>query len=245
MESGFEGQGAIVTGGARGIGAAIARELMMRGCRVAIWDLDLSGLAETLGQTPALSAVVDVADAASVEQAFARTLAQLGRVEVLINNAGINGLVGPMDDYPLAEWDRVIRIDLFSVFHCCRAAVPHMRAAGYGRIVNIASIAGKEGSPGASAYSAAKAGVIGFSKAVARELAETGVTINCVAPAIAETDLFKQMTPAHIQTARGRIPMNRFAGVEEIAAVAVFAASPACSFTSGFTFDASGGRATY
>ncbi|MFZ4533650.1 MAG: SDR family NAD(P)-dependent oxidoreductase [Alsobacter sp.] len=245
METGFDGQCAIVTGGARGIGAAIARELMLRRCKVAIWDLDLSGLAETLGQAPALAAIVDVADAASVEQAFALTLAEFGRIEVLINNAGINGPIGPMDDYPLAEWDRVIRVDLFSVFHCCRVAVPHMRATGYGRIVNIASIAGKEGSAGASAYSAAKAGVIGFSKAVARELAETGVTINCVAPAIAETDLFKQMTPAHIQTARGRIPMNRFARVEEIAAVAVFAASPACSFTSGFTFDASGGRATY
>lgn len=241
MTSEFAGQTAIVTGGARGIGLAIVKELLSRGCRVSVWDRSFEGLDNTAVDC----CVVDVADTGAVAVAFGKTLLAFGRVDVLINNAGINGPIHRVEDYPPEHWHDVIRVDLTSVFNCCRAAIPAMRAANYGRIVNIASIAGKEGSAGAAAYSAAKAGVIGFSKAVAKELAETGVTINCVAPAIAETDLFKQMTATHIATARSKIPMNRFAKVEEIAAVAVFAASPACSFTSGFTFDASGGRATY
>lgn len=150
-----------------------------------------------------------------------------------------------MVDYPLEEWYRVIAIDLTSVFLCCRAVVPHMQKNKYGRIVNVSSIAGKEGSANASPYSAAKAGVIGFAKAVSKELATSGVTINCIAPVIAETPLFKQMTPAHIQNARSKIPMDRFLKVEEIAAMIGFIASPACSFTTGAVFDISGGRGTY
>ena len=238
-------QAAIVTGGRRGIGLAIAQELARQGCRVALWDLDFDGFSRGSFASPVDTRIVDVADARSVEDAFEATVAQFGRVDILINNAGINGPIHPAEDYPLELWDKVLRVDLTGVFYCCRVAIPHMRKNGYGRIVNISSIAGKEGSAGASAYSAAKAGLIGFSKAVAKEIAETGVTINCIAPAIAETDLFKEMTAAHIQNARSKIPMNRFAKVEEIAAMAVFAASPACSFTSGFTFDVTGGRATY
>ena len=181
----------------------------------------------------------------SVERAFAAAVARFGQVHILVNNAGVNGLVAPAEDYPLDEFARVLAVDLTGVFHCCRAAIGHMKANRYGRIVNIASIAGKEGMPGISAYSAAKAGVIGYSKAIARELATSGVTVNCVAPAITQTELFQEMTQAHIDAALARIPMGRFCTPEEIAAVVAFAASEACSFTTGFVFDATGGRATY
>jgi len=242
--TGIDGQVAIVTGAARGIGLAIARRLDADGCRVVVWDRDLEPLARS-GFAPAATDSVDVTDHAGVESAFAQAVARFGKVHILVNNAGVNGPVAPAEHYPLDAFARVLAVDLTGVVHCCRAAIVHMKANGYGRIVNIASIAGKEGMPGISAYSAAKAGVIGYSKAIARELATSGVTVNCVAPAITETELFLEMTREHIDAALARIPMGRFCAPEEIAAIVAFAASPACSFTTGFVFDATGGRATY
>jgi 3-oxoacyl-[acyl-carrier protein] reductase len=244
MPNRFSGQTAVVTGGARGIGLAIAERLAAEECRVVIWDRDLAPLRQAVFQ-PALAQIVDVTDFAGIERAFAEVTARFGSLQVLVNNAGVNGPVMPAWEYPFEDWARVLAVDLTGVFHCCRALVPHMRAQGYGRIVNIASIAGKEGMPGISAYSAAKAGVIGYAKALARELATSGVTVNCIAPAITETELFDEMTPAHIDTAKARIPMGRFCKVEEIAAQVAYVASPECSFTTGFVFDVTGGRATY
>jgi NAD(P)-dependent dehydrogenase (short-subunit alcohol dehydrogenase family) len=239
----FDGQTAIVTGGARGIGLGIAQRLMQEGCRVAVWDID--PVAHAAGCKPALVQRVDIADLGAVERAFAAALEALGGVDILVNNAGVNGPVLPAWEYPPEEWARVLAIDLTGVFHCCRVAVPHMRGRRYGRIVNIASIAGKEGMPGISAYSAAKAGVIGFTKAIARELAESGVTVNAIAPVIVETALFREMTPEHIEGAEARIPMGRFLTVPEVAALAAWIASRESSFTTGAVFDISGGRATY
>jgi len=241
----FAGQCAVITGGARGIGLGIAQRLAAEGCAIVIWDREPQAFdAARAGFEAAALIGVDVASEMSVRAAAARTLEQVA-VDILVNNAGISGPVMPSWDYPLEAWDQVLAVDLTGVFLCCRALLPHMRSRGYGRIVNIASIAGKEGSPGIAAYSAAKAGVIGFSKALARELIGSDVLVNCVAPVMAETDLLGQMTPEHIAATKARIPMGRFVGVAEIAATAAFAASRDCSFTTGFTFDVSGGRATY
>jgi NAD(P)-dependent dehydrogenase (short-subunit alcohol dehydrogenase family) len=242
--SGMQDQVAIVTGAARGIGLAIARRLSAQGCRVVAWDRDLAPLAHS-DYAPEFAEAVDVTDYADVERAFSAVVGRVGQVHILVNNAGINGPVAPAEHYPLDDFARVLAVDLTGVFHCCRATIAHMKTNGYGRIVNIASIAGKEGMPGISAYSAAKAGVIGYSKAIARELATSGVAVNCVAPAITQTELLAEMTQEHIEGARARIPMGRFCAPEEIAAVVAFAASPECSFTTGFVFDATGGRATY
>jgi NAD(P)-dependent dehydrogenase (short-subunit alcohol dehydrogenase family) len=239
------GQTAIVTGGARGIGLAIAQRLTELGCRAVIWDVDVSSLAGSGSFQPALAQHVDVTDRASIERAFTEAVARFGHIEILVNNAGINGPVAEMTDYPLDAWDKVLAVDLTGVFYCCRVVVPHMRERRYGRIVNVSSIAGKEGTAGVAAYCAAKAGVIGFAKALARELATVGVTVNSVTPVMAETELLKQMTPEHIAAARSRIPMGRFCTVEEIAAMVAWIASPECSFTTGGVFDISGGRATY
>jgi 3-oxoacyl-[acyl-carrier protein] reductase len=246
MKPALAGQSAIVTGGARGIGLGIARRLADEGARVALWDVDFAGFdAGTAGFAPADVQTVNVADIAAVERAFAGTEAALGKVDILVNNAGINGPVLPTWEYPLDAWDRVLAVDLTGVFYCCRVAVPGMRARGYGRIVNVASIVGKEGAPGISAYAAAKAGAIGFTKALARELVGSGVLVNAIAPVITETDLFKEMTPEHIASARAKIPMDRFLRIPEIAAMVAWIAGPECSFTTGFVFDLSGGRATY
>ena len=242
--NGARKRSAIVTGGARGIGLAISRRLAADGHDVVVWDRDVAPLAGS-GFSAAHTEIVDVADYASVERAFAATVARVGRVDVLVNNAGVNGPVVAAEDYPLDAFAHVVAVDLTGVFHCCRAAIAHMKARGFGRIVTIASIAGKEGMPGISAYSAAKAGVIGYSKSIARELATSGITVNCIAPAITQTDLFAEMTDAHISGALARIPMGRFCQPEEIAALVAFVASDDCSFTTGFVFDATGGRATY
>jgi 3-oxoacyl-[acyl-carrier protein] reductase len=242
MTTGLAGQVAIVTGAARGIGLGIAERLARDGCRVVSWDRD-----PVAGGSfkPALSQAVDVSDFASVERAFGEAVEAMGRIDILINNAGVNGITVPGWDYPIEEWHWVIAIDLTGVFYCCRTAARHMRENGYGRIVTIASIAGKEGNPLSPAYSAAKAGVIGLTKSLASDLARSGVTVNALAPAITETELFKEMTDEFIASRRQRIPMGRFCTVEEIASMTAWVASPECSFTTGFTFDISGGRATY
>ena len=236
MKLEFAGQTAVVTGAARGIGLAIARLLYESGARVEGWDLRPSEdacFARLRG--------VDVSDEASVSGAAAAA----GEVDILVNNAGVNGPTKPAWEYTLAEWNAVLAVDLTGVFLCSRALIPGMRERGYGRIVNIASIAGKEGNPDAIAYGAAKAGVVGVTKTLARELARSGVLVNCITPSMAETPFLEGMSAEYVADRRARIPMGRFARVEEIAAMAVFAASPACSFTTGMAFDVSGGRADY
>lgn len=228
----FRGRTAIVTGGAAGIGAAIVKRLQDSGARVRVWDV-------------AGADAVDVTDQASVERATAKTLADMGKIDVLVNNAGIAGMNAPTVDYPVGEWERVLRVNLTSQFLCCRAVAPHMVKAGYGRIVNIASVAGKEGNPNAVAYSASKAGVISLTKSLGKELAQSGVLVNCVTPAAAKTAIFDQMTEQHIQYMLSKIPMNRFVNVDEIAALVCWLASEDCSFSTGGVFDISGGRATY
>ena len=228
----FAGRTAVVTGGAQGIGAAIAKRLQASGAKVAIWDLEGSPR-------------VDVADQTSIESAVKRSMAELGRIDVLINNAGIAGPSMPVVEYPVSEWQRVIDIDLNGPFLCCRAVVPHMVKAGYGRIVNIASIAGKEGNPNAAAYAAAKGGLIAFTKALGKELAQSGVLVNCVTPAAAQTAILEQVTAEFTKYMLSKIPMGRFVKVEEIAALVCWLASEECSFSTGAVFDISGGRATY
>ena len=229
----FKGRSAIVTGGLQGIGAAIATRLESSGAIVRVWDL------------AAKKDPVDVSDAAAVERATAKALAELGNIDVLVNNAGIAGLNVATAEYPVEEWERVLRVNLTSQFLCCRALAPHMVKRKYGRIVNIASIAGKEGNPNAVAYSASKAGVIALTKSLGKELAQTGVLVNCVTPAAAKTAIFDQMTREHIDYMLSKIPMNRFVTVDEIAALVCWLASEDCSFSTGAVFDISGGRATY
>ncbi|UPG71945.1 SDR family oxidoreductase [Roseomonas gilardii subsp. gilardii] len=242
----LRGRRAIVTGGARGIGRAIARALHEHGAQVAVWDLSPQSFdPDDAGFTPALLQQVDVASLPSVQSAFAECLATLGHVDILVNNAGINGPVAPCWEYPPEAWAKVLAVDLNSVFYGCRTVIPHMRERGHGRIVNVASIAGKEGVQFISGYSAAKGGVIAFTKAVAKELAQDGILINCIAPAMAETELLSQMSEAHIAASRAKIPMGRLLRVEEIAAMVAWIVGPGCSFTTGFTFDLTGGRATY
>jgi NAD(P)-dependent dehydrogenase (short-subunit alcohol dehydrogenase family) len=229
----FKGRTAIVTGGLQGIGAAIAKRLKASGARTRVWD------------AAAKTGPVDVSDAVAVERAAAKALADLGKIDVLVNNAGVAGLNVPTVDYPIEEWERVLKVNLTSQFLCCRALAPHMVKRKYGRIVNIASIAGKEGNPNAVAYSASKAGVIALTKSLGKELAQTGVLVNCVTPAAAKTAIFDQMTQQHIDYMLSKIPMNRFVTVEEIASLVCWLASEDCSFSTGAVFDISGGRATY
>jgi 3-oxoacyl-[acyl-carrier protein] reductase len=243
----FKGRAAIVTGGAQGIGLAIVKRLAASGAKVRIWDHDqklLAKTAATLGSAVSGDAV-DVTDTAAVERGTRSALETLGRIDVFVNNAGIAGMTKPVVDYPVEEWKRVIDVDLNGPFLCCRAVVPHMVKAGYGRIVNIASIAGKEGNPNAAAYAAAKGGLIAFTKALGKELAQTGVLVNCVTPAAAQTAILEQVTPEFAKFMLSKIPMGRFVKVEEIAAMACWLASEDCSFSTGAVFDISGGRATY
>jgi len=243
------GRKAVVTGGARGIGLAIAERLMTSGAEVSLWDVDAAALQaaakELAAHGRAHQAAVDVTDPAAVAKAAEAAAAQMGRIDILINNAGISGMNKPTWEYPVEEWRRVLDINLSGPFLCSRAVVPGMIARKYGRIVSIASIAGKEGNPNAVAYSASKAGLIGLTKSLGKELAQTGVLVNCITPAAARTDIFKQMTEQQIAYMLSKIPMGRFVDVTEIAALAAWLASEDCAFSTGGVFDISGGRATY
>jgi|SRR5262245_22590585 len=243
----FAGRNAIVTGGAQGIGLAIVQRLADSGARVHIWDRDDKLLAKTLAKLgkAASGEAVDVTDADALVRATKSALGTLGKIDVLVNNAGIAGPAMPVIDYPIEEWKRVIDIDLTGPFLCCRAVVPHMTKARYGRIVNIASVAGKEGNPNAAAYGAAKGGLIAFTKSLGKELAQSGVLVNCVTPAAAQTAILDQVSDEFAKYMLSKIPMGRFVRVEEIAALACWLASEDCSFSTAGVFDISGGRATY
>ncbi len=243
------GRTAVVTGAARGIGYAIAERLLASGARLSLWDVDAAATTEAAGalsrQGEVQAEVVDVTDDASVQSAARSALGYYGAIDILVNNAGIAGGSKPSWEFTPEEWRRVVDVDLTGVFLCCRAVVPPMRQRGYGRIVNIASIAGKEGNPNAAHYSAAKAGVIAFTKSLGKELATSGVLVNCVTPAVIETDILQQLTPQHVEYMLSKIPMGRFGKKEEAAALVAWLCSEDCSFTTAGVFDLSGGRATY
>lgn len=241
------GRCAIVTGAAQGIGRAIAERLLASGAQVWLWDVDAVAAETTAAELgdAAHPLQVDVADPQSAEGAARSVKKAAGQIDILVNNAGISGANAPLWEYPVEEWRRVIAINLDGVFHCCKAVVPYMIADGYGRIVNIASVAGKEGNPNASAYSTSKAGVIALTKSLGKELAGHDIAVNCVTPAAARTAIFDQMTQEHIDYMLSKIPRERFVGVEEIAAMVAWLVSAENAFTTAATFDLSGGRATY
>jgi 3-oxoacyl-[acyl-carrier protein] reductase len=245
----LNGRFAVITGGAQGIGRAIAERFIASGALVAIWDRDLSlakkTLSELKGNSASIAYGVDVANYADVEHARDETLAAFGRIDILVNNAGIGGPTALTWEYPLDAWRQIMAVNLDGSFYCCRAIVPNMIANNYGRIVNIASIAGKEGNPRAAAYSASKAGLISLTKSLGKELATYNIGANCITPSSANTELLKQFTEEFVKTMLAKVPRGRFVGVEEIAAMAAFCASADCSFTTGGVFDISGGRATY
>jgi NAD(P)-dependent dehydrogenase (short-subunit alcohol dehydrogenase family) len=243
----LEGQTAVVTGGAQGLGLAMAKRIAQSGARVSLWDVNEAQLAQAVAAIgPAARAkVVDITDAEAVVAALASTEAESGPVSILVNSAGIAGPNHTLDAYPLADWRRVIDINLHGTFHVNRAVVPGMKARNYGRIVNIASIAGKEGNPNASAYSASKAAVIGLTKSLGKELAGYDIAVNCITPAAARTPIFDQMKQEHIDYMLSKIPRARFLEVEEAAGMVAWLVSKENSFTTAAVFDLSGGRATY
>ncbi|KQT14401.1 SDR family NAD(P)-dependent oxidoreductase [Ramlibacter sp. Leaf400] len=243
----FQGRHAVVTGGATGLGYAIAQRLLQSGGSVTIWDRDERAAAQAATALGAKASAVtcDVADHASVVAALARTLAASPRVDALVNCAGITGPNAKLSDYPPEAWRQVFDVNVHGTFHCCRELAAHMRGQGYGRIVNIASVAGKDGNPNASAYSASKAAVIGLTKSLGKELADVDVRVNCVTPAAVKTAIFDQMTPEHIQFMLSKIPMGRFGTPDEVASMVAWLCTEECSFSTGAVFDLSGGRATY
>jgi 2-dehydro-3-deoxy-L-rhamnonate dehydrogenase (NAD+) len=243
----FVGRRAVVTGGASGIGLRAAQRLASEGAAVALWDADMGRL-DAAKATFAGNAHVfrlDIGDPNAVKDAAAASEEALGHIDILVCSAGVAGKNALVVDYPIEEWRRVIDINLNGLFYCNRYIAPYMTKRGYGRIVNISSIAGKEGNPTASAYSASKAAVIGLTKSLGKELAKTGVTVNCITPATVETPILAQVSQAHIDYMRSKIPMERFGTVDEMAAIISWLASEECSFTTGAAFDVSGGRATY
>jgi 3-oxoacyl-[acyl-carrier protein] reductase len=243
------GKRAIVTGGARGIGLAIAGKLLSAGASVTLWDRDAPALDAAVkrlaGQGDVHTAEVDLTDENAVAAATNRSVGAMGGIDILVNNAGITGPNATTWEYPVSDWRKVLDVDLTAPFLCCRATVPHIVKGGWGRIVNVASVAGKEGNPNAPAYSAAKAGLIGLTKSLGKELAKSNVLVNCVTPAVAETDILKQMTEAHVEYMLSKIPMGRFVQVDEIASLVLWLSSPLCSFSTGAVFDITGGRSTY
>ncbi len=245
----LKGRTAIVTGGARGIGFAVVQKLLASGAAVAVWDVDAAALEKTaasLKQSGRVhAAVVDVTDEVSIGEAADDLIRDFGKIDILVNNAGITGGNAPLWELAPEVWRHVVEVNLIGPYLVCRAVVPHMIAAGYGRIINIASIAGKDGNPNASHYSASKAGLIGLTKSLAKELAPKGVLVNCITPAAAKTELFAQMKSEHIDYMLSKIPMNRFLEVDELASMIAWLSSSDCSFSTGAVFDISGGRAVY
>lgn len=245
----LSGKTAIITGAARGIGLAIAQRLLASGARCSLWDNDATALASAATSLNASDRVhtvtVDITDEARVNAATDAARVRFGAVDLLVNNAGIAGVSKKLWECTTAEWRAVIELDLFAVFLCCRAVVPLMLPRNMGRIVNIASIAGKEGNPNASHYSAAKAGVIGLTKSLGKELATTGIRVNCITPAVIETEILKQVSKEHVAYMLSKIPLGRPGSVAEVAALVAWLCSDECSFSTGAVFDISGGRATY
>lgn len=242
----FSGRSAIVTGAASGLGKAVAKRIVAEGGTVVLWDLNDQALEEARADTGATAVfALDVSDQAQVEAAAMDANRALGRVDILVNSAGITGATAPVHQYPIDSWRRVIDINLHGTFYCCRAVVPFMLANGYGRIANLSSVAGKEGNPNASAYSASKAGVIGFTKSLGKELAEKGVIANALTPATFESPILEQLPPSQVEYMRSRIPMGRMGEIDESAAMVCFMISEECSFTTAATFDTSGGRTTF
>jgi 3-oxoacyl-[acyl-carrier protein] reductase len=241
----LRGRYAVVTGGASGLGFAIAERLVASGATVVIWDLDAKAGRTAATSLSGHSVQADVADLAAVTAAVQATLAFVPAIDILINNAGITGPNATLWEYPADAWHQVFAVNIHGVFNCCRAVVPQMRMRDYGRIVNIASVAGKDGNPNASAYSASKAAVIALTKSLGKELADTDIRVNCVTPAAVRTPLFAQMTQAHIDYMLSKIPLGRFGEPHEIAALVCWLATQECSFSTGAVFDLSGGRSTY
>ena len=243
----LDGKTAIVTGAARGIGQAIAARLIVSGARVWLWDIDLAEATQAASELGdgAQPLQVNVTDTKSIENAVQTVTAADKKIDILVNNAGISGANAPLWEYHDDEWRHVMETNLNSVFYCCKAVVPHMIAGGFGRIVNIASVAGKEGNPNASAYSTSKAGIIALTKSLGKELADHDIAVNCVTPAAARTAIFDQMTQEHIDYMLSKIPRERFVDVDEIAAMVAWLVSAENSFTTAAVFDLSGGRATY
>jgi NAD(P)-dependent dehydrogenase (short-subunit alcohol dehydrogenase family) len=241
----FAGRRAVVTGGGSGIGRAVAGRMAAEGARVAIWDRDGAAAEAVAAETGGIAVALDITDWPAVEAAAATTVAAFGGIDVLVCSAGIAGPTVPVAELPVEGFREVFAVNVFGLFYCNKAVVPAMTAGGYGRIVNIASVAGKEGNPNASAYSASKAAVIGFTKSLAKELAGAGVLVNSVTPAAVRTPILEQLPQSHIDFMLSKIPMGRLGTVDEIAALVAWAASEECSFTTGSVFDASGGRATY
>jgi NAD(P)-dependent dehydrogenase (short-subunit alcohol dehydrogenase family) len=245
----LKGRLAIITGGARGIGFATAQKMLASGAAVALWDIDAEALAKASGELAKSgrvhTAVVELTDETSIRKAADALIRDAGKIDILVNNAGITGGNAPTWELKPDIWRRVIEVNLVAPYLTCHVVVPYMIKAGYGRIVNVASIAGKEGNPNASHYSASKAGLIGLTKSLGKELATKGVLVNAITPAAARTEMFSQMTQPHIDYMLSRIPMDRFVQVEELAAMIAWLASEDCSFSTGAVFDVSGGRATY
>ncbi len=245
----LHGRKAVVTGGASGLGYAVAQRLLQSGAGVALWDSKQEALeraaAELARGGEVGKFVVDVTEHDAVQIACDRSLAELGCIDILVNSAGIAGPALPVVDYPLVDWRSVLEVNLTGTFNCIQVLLPHMLERDYGRVINIASVAGKDGNPNASAYSASKAGVIALTKSAAKEVAKTGIRINCVTPAAVHTALFDQMSQQHIDYMLSKIPMGRFGLPEEVAAMVAWLASEECSFATGAAFDLSGGRSTY
>ncbi len=244
----FKNRIAVVTGGAQGFGLAITKRIIQSDGKVVIWDIDKEAIEKAkkeINSDNLSFQLVNVTDFKAIETSVKELEKKFGKIDIFVNNAGITGMNAKVWEYPIAEWKKVIELDLNSAFYCCKAIVPHMIKNNYGRIVNIASIAGKEGNPNASAYSSAKAGVIGLTKSLGKELADKNIAVNCVTPAAAKTRIFDQMTEEHINYMLSKIPRNRFAKVDELATLVCWLASEENSFSTGAVFDLSGGRATY
>ena len=245
----LHGRKAVITGGASGLGYATARRLLRSGANAVLWDLKVPDLEraalELAPEGPLRVVAVNVADHASVRAAAARSIEEFGAIDILVNSAGIAGPAIPAVNYTPADWQSVIDVNLTGTFNCCQALLPHMTGRDYGRIINIASVAGQDGNPNASAYSASKAGVIALTKSLAKETATTGIRINCITPAAVRTPMFDQVSQAHIDFMLSRIPMGRLGRPDEIAAMIAWLASEECSFSTGAAFDLSGGRSSY